>query len=97
MSAHHPSLYGYLLPHLLNEQTDPANYLDVNKNGDLEPLRFPEFHQELLSQNYWNAGDDLGRIKVVIAEGLHRESPAMPYDRIKNIVAFSFQHAPLGM
>ncbi|OBT73905.1 hypothetical protein VF21_08286 [Pseudogymnoascus sp. 05NY08] len=69
--------------------------INVNKNGDLEPLRFPEFHQELLSQNYWNAGDDLGRIKVVIAEGLHRESPAMPFDRIKNIVAFSFQHAPL--
>ncbi|KFY18782.1 hypothetical protein V493_08354 [Pseudogymnoascus sp. VKM F-4281 (FW-2241)] len=69
--------------------------IKVNKNGELETLRFPEFHQELLSQNYWNAGDDLGRIKVVIAEGLHRESPAMPFDRIKNIVAFSFQHAPL--
>ncbi|ELR03055.1 hypothetical protein VC83_05151 [Pseudogymnoascus destructans] len=69
--------------------------INVNKNGDLEPLRFPEFHQELLSQNYWNAGDDLGRIKIIIAEGLHRESPAMSFDRIKNIVAFSFQHAPL--
>ncbi|KFY37578.1 hypothetical protein V495_07093 [Pseudogymnoascus sp. VKM F-4514 (FW-929)] len=69
--------------------------INVNKNGELEPLRFPEFHQELLSQNYWNAGDDLGRIKVVIAEGLHRESPSMPFDRIKNIVSFSFQHAPL--
>ncbi|KFY15542.1 hypothetical protein V492_01924 [Pseudogymnoascus sp. VKM F-4246] len=69
--------------------------INVNKNGELETLKFPEFHQELLSQNYWNAGDDLGRIKVVIAEGLHRDSPAMPFDRIKNIVAFSFQHAPL--
>ncbi|KFY58616.1 hypothetical protein V496_06048 [Pseudogymnoascus sp. VKM F-4515 (FW-2607)] len=69
--------------------------INVNKNGELELLRFPEFHQELLSQNYWNAGDDLGRIKVVVAEGLQRDSPAMPFDRIKNIVAFSFQHAPL--
>ena len=75
---------------------DTANHLAVNKNGELEPLRFPAFHQELLTRNYWNAGDDLGRIKVVIAEGLLRDSTAMPFDRIKNVVAFSFQHAPLG-
>jgi hypothetical protein len=64
--------------------------------GDFEPLGFPPFHRELLTQSYWNASDDLGRIKVVIAEGFPRESQTMPFERIRNIVAFSFQHAPLG-
>lgn len=44
----------------------------------------------------WNAGDDIGRIKIVISEGFPRDSPTMPLERIKNVVAFSFQHAPLG-
>lgn len=47
-------------------------------------------------QNYWSAGDDLGRIKVVIAEGFAREHLAYPFERVRNIVSFSFQHAPLG-
>ena len=54
------------------------------------------FHRELLAQSYWNAGDDLGRIKLVIAEGFPRDSMSMQFERVKNIVLFSFQHAPLG-
>jgi hypothetical protein len=68
----------------------------MNKNGEMERLKFPVFHHELLTQSYWNAGDELGRIKVVIAEGLSRDPLSTTLDRIKNIVAFSFQHAPLG-
>jgi hypothetical protein len=56
----------------------------------------PAFHNELLSQSHWNPGDDLGRIKVVIAEGFARDNPTYPFERKKNIVSFSFQHAPLG-
>jgi len=69
---------------------------DLDKHGDFEKLKFPTFHNELLSQNYWNAGDDLGRIKVVISEGFSRDGSTYPFERIKNIVSFSFQHAPLG-
>jgi hypothetical protein len=54
------------------------------------------FHRELLSQSHWNPGDDLGRVKVVIAEGFSRDNLSCPFERVKNIVSFSFQHAPLG-
>ncbi|PTB39371.1 hypothetical protein M441DRAFT_70505 [Trichoderma asperellum CBS 433.97] len=67
----------------------------VSKSGDLEPLRFPSFRQELLRQNHWNPADDFGRIKIVISEGFPRDSLSMPIERVKNVVAFSFQHAPL--
>lgn len=71
--------------------------IDFSKNGDLEPLRFPLFHQELLEQNSWSLADDFGRIKIVVSEGFPRDSSSLPIERVKNIVAFSFQHAPLGM
>ncbi|KAH6709222.1 hypothetical protein BKA61DRAFT_678120 [Leptodontidium sp. MPI-SDFR-AT-0119] len=71
--------------------------VDLDKHGEFEKMRFPAFHKELLSQSYWNAGDDLGRIKVVISEGFSREQQTYPFDRIKNIVSFSFQHAPLDV
>ncbi|TVY90248.1 hypothetical protein LAWI1_G002499 [Lachnellula willkommii] len=69
--------------------------IDLDKQGEFEKLKFPTFHKELLSQSYWNAGDDLGRIKLVIAEGFSRDNLAYPFERVKNIVSFSFQHAPL--
>lgn len=68
----------------------------IDKNGEMESLKFPLFHREMLTQSYWNAGDELGRIKVVIAEGCLRDPLSTTLNRIKNIVAFSFQHAPLG-
>lgn len=54
------------------------------------------FQKEILQQNYWSPADDLGRIKLVISEGFPRDSLSMPIERVKNLVAFSFQHAPLG-
>lgn len=71
---------------------------DLNKDGEFKRLEFPAFHKELLSQSYWNPGDELGRIKLVISEGfsVEKKDPIMS-DRVQNIVAFSFQHAPLGM
>ena len=80
-------------PPYLNQLT---HILAIDKNGDAMTLAFPAFHNELLTQSYWNAGDDLGRIKIIISEGLPRES-AGTFERIKNVVAFSFQHAPLGL
>lgn len=70
--------------------------LEFNKSGELEPFRFPHFRQELLYHNHWHPGDDIGRIKVVISEGFPRDSLSNPIERVKNVVAFSFQHAPLG-
>ncbi|PBP19171.1 hypothetical protein BUE80_DR010046 [Diplocarpon rosae] len=69
--------------------------LDLDKHGEFEKLKWPTFHKELLSQSYWNPGDDLGRIKVIISEGFSRELLSYPFERVKNIVSFSFQHAPL--
>lgn len=69
---------------------------EMSKLGELHPLKFPAFRRELLYQNHWNPGDDVGRIKIVISEGFPRDSPSNPIERVKNSVAFSFQHAPLG-
>ncbi|OAA34782.1 hypothetical protein NOR_08294 [Metarhizium rileyi] len=72
-----------------------AHSLDFSKSGDLEALSFPGFREELLQQDYWSPADDLGRIKLVLSEGFPRDSMTTPLERVKNIVAFSFQHAPL--
>ncbi|KAH8676660.1 hypothetical protein BGZ60DRAFT_371700 [Tricladium varicosporioides] len=69
--------------------------MDLDKHGEFEKIRFPTFHKELLSQSHWNAGDDFGRIKVVISEGFSRDNMSYPFERVKNLVSFSFQHAPL--
>lgn len=68
----------------------------MTKQGELEQLQFPSFRRELLFQNHWSPSDDLGRIKVLISEGFPRDSPSNPIERVKNVVAFAFQHAPLG-
>lgn len=93
----HPSLY---IPHfyrLLDDQCLLLPPLDLDKHGEFEKLKFPAFHKELLSQSYWNPGDDLGRVKIVIAEGFTRDHLTYPFERVKNIVSFSFQHAPLDV
>ncbi|KAI9817243.1 MAG: hypothetical protein M1827_001356 [Pycnora praestabilis] len=66
-------------------------------NGDQEALKFPPFHQEILTQNFWTAGENLGRIKIIMAEGIVREQRNLPFERTRNIVTFSFQHAPLDV
>ncbi len=70
---------------------------EISATGELEPLKFPVFQRELLQQNYWSPADDLGRIRVVISEVFPRDSVSAPKERVKNVVAFAFQHAPLGM
>ena len=49
-----------------------------------------------MTQNWWNAADSMGRIKIIIAEGVMNGPDQIHFDRCKNIVVFSFQHAPLG-
>lgn len=69
----------------------------LDKAGNHDLLRFPPFHQEMLTQSYWNAGENMGRVKVVISEGLIRGPGISPFERTRNLVSFSFQHAPLSM
>ncbi|KAI0468772.1 hypothetical protein F4859DRAFT_490268 [Xylaria cf. heliscus] len=78
-------------PQLINHS------FEFTKNGDLEVLKFPQFRSELLRQSYWSPADELGRIKIVISEGFPRDSLTVPIERVKNVVAFSFQHAPLDI
>ncbi|KAI1470163.1 uncharacterized protein F4812DRAFT_470119 [Daldinia caldariorum] len=78
-------------PQLINHS------FDFTKNGDLETLRFPPFRSEVLQQSYWSPADEIGRIKIIISEGFPRDSLSVPIERVKNIVAFSFQHAPLDI
>lgn len=70
---------------------------ESDESGHQECLRFPPFRQEMLLNTWWSAGEDIGRVKVVITEGLARsQGPPMAFRRTKNVVSFSFQHAPLG-
>ncbi|KAI1208945.1 uncharacterized protein F4807DRAFT_104609 [Annulohypoxylon truncatum] len=78
-------------PQLINHS------FEFTKNGDLETLRFPQFRSEVLRQSYWSPADEIGRIRIVISEGFPRDSLTVPIERVKNIVAFSFQHAPLDI
>ncbi len=80
----------------VNTQLTVPPLPEFTKNGELEPLKFPDFRRELLYQNHWNPGDDVGRVKIVISEGFPRDSLTTPIERVKNVVAFSFQHAPMG-
>ncbi|KAK8125973.1 uncharacterized protein PG998_001732 [Apiospora kogelbergensis] len=70
---------------------------EFTKNGELLPLKFPHFKEELLQQNYWNPSDELGRIKIILSEGFPRDSLTVPVERVKNLVTFSFQHAPMDI
>ncbi|KAI5298723.1 hypothetical protein KEM56_003825 [Ascosphaera pollenicola] len=74
---------------------DEARGYVVDKTGDQERLTFPVFHEELLHQTYWDAGETYGRIRVVLSEGFARPHRQPPFERVKDIVIFSFQHAPL--
>ncbi|RHZ53368.1 uncharacterized protein CDV56_103294 [Aspergillus thermomutatus] len=80
---------------VFGQRTSWPHVIDVDKNGDQDSLRFPPFHQEILEQRHWEAGDLHGRIRVVIAEGFARPNRNPPFERVKDVIAFSFQHAPL--
>ena len=68
---------------------------DMDKDGHRDPLRFPPFHTEVLTQTWANPAQNVGRIKIVIAEGINHGSGASAFEKTKNLVSFSFQHAPL--
>ncbi|POS83724.1 hypothetical protein EPUL_003139, partial [Erysiphe pulchra] len=68
----------------------------ANELGQFEPLKFPVFHQELLSQSYWSPIDNLGRLRIVLSEGFIRENDNQ-FERVRNIISFSFQHAPIHL
>ncbi|WEW59866.1 hypothetical protein PRK78_005347 [Emydomyces testavorans] len=70
---------------------------ELDKNGDQEGLRFPPFHEEILRHTHWDAGEMYGRIRIVVAEGFARPNRSPPFERVRDIVIFSFQHAPLRM
>ena len=55
------------------------------------------FLYDILQQRGWSPADDLGRIKLIISEGFPRGSVTVPVERVKNVAAFAFQHAPLCM
>ncbi|RAL08661.1 uncharacterized protein BO97DRAFT_460194 [Aspergillus homomorphus CBS 101889] len=76
-------------PHVL----DLSSYVD--KSGNQDRLRFPTFHHEILKSQHWDAGELYGRIRVVIAEGFSRPHRSPPFERLKEVIAFAFQHAPI--
>ncbi|KAI9660150.1 MAG: hypothetical protein M1821_001502 [Bathelium mastoideum] len=71
--------------------------LDVK--GTVERLRFPPFHAELLDQTWWNAGENLGRIKIVVSEGIDKGQGQgkVQFSPLTNLVCFSFQPAPIDV
>ncbi|KAK2053018.1 hypothetical protein LY76DRAFT_525521, partial [Colletotrichum caudatum] len=69
----------------------------LTKNGEIDTLRFPAFHDGIFQQRFWNPDDDFGRIKIIMTESFPRDSVTMPFERVKNVVVFSFQHAPLDL
>ncbi|KAJ5175540.1 uncharacterized protein N7482_001417 [Penicillium canariense] len=69
--------------------------LNIDREGNHDCLRFPPFHAEVLDQRHWNAADTLGRIRVVLAEGFARPNRSPPFERVKDVIVLSFQHAPL--
>ncbi|KAF2638362.1 hypothetical protein P280DRAFT_509100 [Massarina eburnea CBS 473.64] len=60
-------------------------------------LEFPPFHHNVLMQSSWDAQDNSGRIKILLAEQLIRKTNN-PGDQglgaSNEIVCFAFQHAP---
>ncbi|WAO84898.1 Hypothetical protein NCS54_00212800 [Fusarium falciforme] len=74
----------------LNRQCDWPHVIATGFGNEL----CIHLEQEILQQRQRNVGDALGRIRLVISEGFPRDSLTVPMERVNNIVAFSFQHAP---
>lgn len=80
-----------------------TNQVDGRSHGPDTELAFPAFHPEILQQPRWDPGEQLGRIQVVLTEGVLREAAELQqsgrkiaFDGLRDIIAFSFQHAPQG-
>ncbi|KAJ5659055.1 hypothetical protein N7507_005506 [Penicillium longicatenatum] len=71
--------------------------IDIDRDGNQDVLRFPPFHPEILDQQHWDAGDPFGRVKVIISEGFARPDRSPPFERVKDVITLSFQHAPLSI
>ncbi|KAH9826323.1 hypothetical protein Tdes44962_MAKER03583 [Teratosphaeria destructans] len=57
-----------------------------------DPFLFPKFHKKILSEQQWNASDDIGRIKIKISAGY---DIAEGFIKLVDHLIFSFQHAPI--
>ncbi|CAF3461975.1 unnamed protein product [Fusarium graminearum] len=68
----------------------------VARTDTNDAIGFPVFQQELLCQPHWSAADNLGRIKIVISEGIYHGVQDDAFQRVRDHVVFSFQHAPRG-
>ncbi|KAM0353229.1 hypothetical protein HYE67_003981 [Fusarium culmorum] len=66
----------------------------VARTDTNDAIGFPIFQQELLCQPHWSAADNLGRIKIVISEGIYHGVQDDAFQRVRDHVVFSFQHAP---
>ncbi|PGH16950.1 hypothetical protein AJ80_05018 [Polytolypa hystricis UAMH7299] len=80
---------------LITQRTSWPHIIEMDKSGNPDSLRFPVFHEELLQDSHWEASEAYGRIRIVIAEGFARPHRSPPFERVKDIIIFSFQHAPL--
>ncbi|KAH8692414.1 hypothetical protein BGW36DRAFT_45731 [Talaromyces proteolyticus] len=79
------------LPHVIEMGSQ------VDKNGNQEMLRFPTFHPEVIDQYAWDAADTYGRVRIILSEGFARPNRSPPFERVKDTIVFSFQHAPLSV
>lgn len=86
-----------LTPSITRSGRNTDSTVEMDKTGNQECLRFPPFHQQVLAQQWWSPGEDTGRVKLVISEGIAPgQNPSSGFRRVKNLLTFSFQHAPLG-
>ena len=90
------------LPHRRCPNNAPPAADKDDKNGKDDKadkriqIRFPPFHAEVLTQVWANPAQGMGTIKVVLAEGINQGSAeSVSFMKLRNIVTFSFQHAPL--
>jgi hypothetical protein len=49
----------------------------------------------MLTQIWVNAAQRMGTVRIVIAEGIRQGQGATRFLKLRNIVTFSLQHAPL--
>ncbi|CAG8074139.1 unnamed protein product [Penicillium salamii] len=82
---------------LYGQRTPWPQIMNPDREGNQDNLRFPPFHREILQQRAWDAADFYGRIKVVLAEGVSRPNRTPPFERYRDFLVFSFQHAPLNV
>lgn len=48
----------------------------------------------MLTQTWANPAQNIGRVKIIIAEGIHYGQGISGFEKKRNLVCFSFQHAP---